>query len=186
MGKKLWSTVIVIGGAVGTIIGIIADAPQAMENVIKSGPDWMANPDVWWVVSIAVVTIALLWLVWRKSEHDLSTPESHLFFRVEMAVDRVGVAVKMALRKRFGSAIERSKFISQQVTNEFENVVGASVYSLYGATERDKYLRVFRGAKNPDDPLAAVKVATAYLGSFVVARANERAAELLKLTAAKQ
>ncbi len=83
--KKITVVVMIIVGMVGTILGIIVDAPQAISKLSEYFPDWVRNPDLWWVVIIAIISGLLVWWVWSRPSEDVG----HIGRRVADKAQRV-------------------------------------------------------------------------------------------------
>ncbi len=70
--KKVASTVVTILGGFALVCGLVLDVPQAILKLATAGPSWIANPDLWWAVAVAVVAGAIVKKIWSLPD-DLAT-----------------------------------------------------------------------------------------------------------------
>lgn len=68
--KQIATTIAVLLGAAAAVVGLLLDIPTAIEKYGQGRFQWPSSADVWWVLSIGLITVVALLLIWRPGRAD--------------------------------------------------------------------------------------------------------------------
>jgi hypothetical protein len=164
MGKKVWSTLVVVG----VIASFIMDVPAAVEKVSAQLPAWMQDHR-FWVVLIGCGVLGLIWIPWRRKKR-VDKPETNPdFMRLKALISYMKHVLASAYER--GSGDEFTKFILR----ETEINTPELVHRLYGKRESDRFVRKIADTRkqSSDDGVAVLEALISHLQGFVEARMIE-------------
>lgn len=144
--KQLWYSLVVTLGIVSGVFGIINDAPKAINEKM---PEWLHNPDFWWIVSISVVGLVALVIIWMRpvanSQESVDhTPQTIVY---NFFSGKIHEIANETHPKNIKARVEHALTIS----------VPTLIASLLGTRERDRYLGVIeKTEQNHKNDLRAI------------------------------
>ena len=147
LGKRILSTIVILATGAATILGILVDAPEAIQRFSQHFPSWLTNPDVWWVGAMLVLCgIALSW-VWAKPSSERTSGDhivDGLQSEFEIAIDTYERAVDAAQKAPAGKQIERLGEGAEKLLRHLENPFVHYLEHALGYQERDRFKKGLR------------------------------------------
>lgn len=175
--KKVLSTMSVTLGLIFGATGFAWNLPNLLARHADDIPDLIRNPNTWWFVFIAlltVVAIAIIWLPWgqrpRHPQYPAYLPPEDQY--VTDYRDRLFEHTQWLGKKR------QYEQFAKVVNNELEIVLPVMLQANFGKKERNQFvLAVSEARKLSNDSAILFKVAMGQLDAMLIARRNRLCAE---------
>lgn len=129
-----------------TVFGLIADVPSAIHKAIESGPAWISNPDLWWVVILAFCYGLILWKILRKG---FRSDDRYACYEISYQCGRLHDLLERI--NRWYSRYELKRFIDpdeSHLVEDLEVSMAGHVESVLGAEVREQFVRIIQDAKD--------------------------------------
>src|SRR5260370_3822260 len=147
LAKRVGATILLVAEFLVLVAGLILHVPEAIKKVLEDAPTWMKDPTVWWIAVNAVVTLIVLYCIWRiPSERDDATRwawDTSLQCGRLMSLFRELMDFRKMMVERIGESMN-SKF----VFDELEILLPPRIKELLGEHVHDEFvLRVVSAKK---------------------------------------
>lgn len=141
MNKQTKATIVAVSGAIGLIVGLLADAPQAIQNAGKWLPQWLKHPDFWWVGGVIAVTGFVLWLIWRRPTDEENKDRRSVFIPAGLSDDRLLDRMN-ASSDAITEAFERHRNMDEmnaEIEHQLQEMLPAFIETAFTKSERVAY-----------------------------------------------
>ena len=175
--KQIGGGIVLILSAASSCIGIVNDLPDVISTYYKAGPEWMANPNFWWILGHTIATAILLVFIWWPRGRRLKEPSYPAYLPPEDQYvtdyrDRLFEHTQWLGKKR------QYEQFAKVVNNELEIVLPVMLQANFGKKERNQFvLAVSEARKLSNDSAILFKVAMGQLDAMLIARRNRLCAE---------
>lgn len=170
IAKKVWITIWAILGALAIAAGLIMDAPQAIQKI--DWPMWAANPDVWWVLVISIVTGTVIFFIWFPSLGKKGNGTT-LFLKVHGIKDDNLIDI-MAYSARNIKKHREKNDKENEMVYQLENILPTFIQATFGKAECDKYTIVMEQAlENSESKIDAYLIVHSWLKGRITVRRNK-------------
>ncbi len=68
--RKTATTIVAVANLVCNVLGILMKVPQAISELTTCFPEWIYNPDLWWVIVITIISGLFIWWIWSRPDEE--------------------------------------------------------------------------------------------------------------------